>query len=682
MSSVVIRLALRNVRHFSRDYLIYFLTLTIAVSLFYCFNASGSMSLLAGAEDLPDTVPDILDNLSLIMGRLSILNAFILGFLVLYANQFLITRRRQEFGTYHVLGMKRSSMSVILILETMIIGALSLIMGILLGILLSQLVCTFTASLFVVHVRYHFVFSPHALLITLISFTTISLITVIFNTLILSQSRLTTLLYGAQHIPRFAFNRLRSALLILFAALMMLAGGWALMLSADTLLSQRMALATFLMIAGTLLFFLAISALLSVFFRRSRIFCYRALNCFILRQITLRLHTGYLSVSIICIMLFLSITTMTAGLSVNNTLNSEIGSLTPYSFSLIHPYTLMGERDAFSYRRFEQEIRKLQLPDDKILYQRFFHTFASEFTYPRLCDLMETMDIDVPLDLRMLDAPLEIMPLSDYNQLRADHGMTKLDLQPGNVILCASNSRFSSLMSELAMHQPHIMVFGHTMQMLPNAQAALRPSTASFARDSDAAFLVISDVLIPADAENFCDYWNVQLKAYVSTQHFSKIVDDALWKDGRYQLTMQGAYTENSDQVHENSVGTSVIYTYLGLYTGIILLIASSVVISLQQLSMNQNTRSSYQILRRMGAGEEMMRHAVLLQNLTCFILPLSLAVIHSVFGIIFIHSIVSQLGRGHIFISTIEAFGIFLLIYLLYFFITYIGSRSMMENR
>ena len=150
------------------------------------------------------------------MGRLSILNAFILGFLVLYANQFLITRRRQEFGTYHVLGMKRSSMSVILILETMIIGALSLIMGILLGILLSQLVCTFTASLFVVHVRYHFVFSPHALLITLISFTTISLITVIFNTLILSQSRLTTLLYGAQHIPRFAFNRLRSALLISF----------------------------------------------------------------------------------------------------------------------------------------------------------------------------------------------------------------------------------------------------------------------------------------------------------------------------------------------------------------------------------------------------------------------------------------------------------------------------------
>ena len=295
---------------------------------------------------------------------------------------------------------------------------------------------------------------------------------------------------------------------------------------------------------------------------------------------------------------------------------------------------------------------------------------------------METMDIDVPLDLRMLDAPLEIMPLSDYNQLRADHGMTKLDLQPGNVILCASNSRFSSLMSELAMHQPHIMVFGHTMQMLPNVQAALRPSTASFARDSDAAFLVISDVLIPADAENFCDYWNVQLKAYVSTQHFSKIVDDALWKDGRYQLTMQGAYTENSDQVHENSVGTSVIYTYLGLYTGIILLIASSVVISLQQLSMTQNTRSSYQILRRMGAGEEMMRHAVLLQNLTCFILPLSLAVIHSVFGIIFIHSIVSQLGRGHIFISTIEAFGIFLLIYLLYFFITYIGSRSMMENR
>ena len=113
-----------------------------------------------------------------------------------------------------------------------------------------------------------------------------------------------------------------------------------------------------------------------------------------------------------------------------------------------------------------------------------------------------------------------------------------------------------------------------------------------------------------------------------------------------YQLTMQGAYTENSDQVHEDSVGTSVIYTYLGLYTGIILLIASSVVISLQQLSMTQNSRTSYEILRRLGASEKMTRHAILLQNLTYFILPLSLALIHSIFGICFIYGIGFTAGQ------------------------------------
>lgn len=679
---MLIRLALRNVRHFSRDYLIYFLTLTIAVSLFYCFNASGSMGLLTDVEELPDTIPGILDNLSQIMGKLSILNAFILGFLVLYANQFLITRRRQEFGIYHVLGMKRSSMSLILLLETMIIGIISLIMGLLLGILLSQLICTFTASLFVVHVRYHFIFSLKALLITLFSFSTIYLITIIFNTLILSQSRLTSLLYGYARFPHLSATRLRTALFFLLGALLSLAAGWFILMHEDDLFSIPMGLAALLLIIGSLLFFLAVSAALFVFFHRSRIFCYRALNCFILRQITIRLRTGYLSVSIICIMLFLSITTLTAGLSVNNTLNSEIGSLTPYSFSLIHRYDLMGETDDFSHRRFEREIRQLELPEKKILYQRFFHTFASEFTFPRLCALMESLDVNVPWELRQLDEPLEIMPLSYYNQLREDHGLSRVTLQPGETILCSSNSRFSALMQELALHQPHIMVFGHTMQILPAAQTTLRPCTASSASDSDAAFLVVSDALIPISAESYCDYWNVELKAYVPTQRFAQMVDEALWADGEYQLTMQGAYTENSDQVHEDSVGTSVIYTYLGLYTGIILLIASSVVISLQQLSMTQNRRTSYEILRRLGASEKMTRHAILLQNLTYFILPLSLALIHSIFGICFIYGIVSQLGKGHILISVFEALGIFAIIYLLYFLITYIGSRAMTENR
>ena len=271
MSSVLIRLALRNVRHFSRDYLIYFLTLTIAVSLFYCFNASGSMGLLTDVEELPDTIPGI-------MGKLSILNAFILGFLVLYANQFLITRRRQEFGIYHVLGMKRSSMSLILLLETMIIGIISLIMGLLLGILLSQLICTFTASLFVVHVRYHFIFSLKALLITLFSFSTIYLITIIFNTLILSQSRLTSLLYGYARFPHLSATRLRTALFFLLGALLSLAAGWFILMHEDDLFSIPMGLAALLLIIGSLLFFLAVSAALFVFFHRSRIFCYRALN--------------------------------------------------------------------------------------------------------------------------------------------------------------------------------------------------------------------------------------------------------------------------------------------------------------------------------------------------------------------------------------------------------------------
>ena len=91
------------------------------------------------------------------MSLLSVFVTVVLAFLILYANNFLIRRRKRELGIYTLLGMPKGKISKILVYETLIIGIISLITGMLFGILLSQALTAVTASMFEVSLNYHFV---------------------------------------------------------------------------------------------------------------------------------------------------------------------------------------------------------------------------------------------------------------------------------------------------------------------------------------------------------------------------------------------------------------------------------------------------------------------------------------------------------------------------------------------
>ena len=101
------KMAFNNVKKSFKDYTVYFLTLTFAVCIFYSFNSINSQSILS---ELNEGQAQYIDMLNQMMSILSVGVSVILGALIIYATNFLIKRRKKEFGLYMILGMKKRSM--------------------------------------------------------------------------------------------------------------------------------------------------------------------------------------------------------------------------------------------------------------------------------------------------------------------------------------------------------------------------------------------------------------------------------------------------------------------------------------------------------------------------------------------------------------------------------------------
>ena len=162
-----------------RDYLIYFLTLTLSVSLFYAFN---SISDQPAFSNMGMTGTLLYRQLGIMLSTLSTMIAVVLAFLILYANQFLLKRRKKELGVYMMLGMKKGRISRLFAGETLCVGIIALGTGLLLGFFFSQGFSLIALRLFAINLeKFRIVFSAGALRQTVLCFTIIFFIVMLFN---------------------------------------------------------------------------------------------------------------------------------------------------------------------------------------------------------------------------------------------------------------------------------------------------------------------------------------------------------------------------------------------------------------------------------------------------------------------------------------------------------------------
>ena len=190
------KIALGNVRRASKDYLVYLLTLTLAVTVFYAFNTISLQVDIAGVTKqnagMGETLGGLISGLTIFLG-------FVMGFLMVYANNFIMKRRKKEFGLYQVLGMSRGQVARIMALETFFVSLVSLVLGIILGVGLSQLMVFFTASLFKTQIAdFHFFFSFGSFMLTVGCLVAIFLVTLVFNLRVVARTKIIDLMSASR----------------------------------------------------------------------------------------------------------------------------------------------------------------------------------------------------------------------------------------------------------------------------------------------------------------------------------------------------------------------------------------------------------------------------------------------------------------------------------------------------
>ena len=669
---MLFKLALRNVKSSYKDFSIFFLTLTFSVALFYTFNSFGQQQVMLDVSSMQKTM---LETLELMMSIISVAVAVVCAFLILYANNFLIKRRKKELGLYMLLGMNESKISKIILLETAFIGIFSLFSGLIFGYLLSQLVVFLTASILAVTVNYHFVFSIQATLYTVFSYLIIFLVVMIFNTGNIRRFKLIDLLNAGRKNQELKLKNPVISILLFIVSLGIL--GFTYWLGLEKGVSSLLQIVIAGSI-GTYLFFFSLSGFLLQFLKGRKSLYYRNLNMFTLRQIQSNINHNFISIGTICLMLLLSIGALTTGFSLNTALSEILEPIREYQISISH-IAIAGE---------QYDVKKmLDLDGSKIEYEHSYTEYYSDIKYAELVALSN--DSTIVVDPGFDELPIYMVSLSDQNEMHKAYGLKPIELEKGHFMIVTKEgyldiAKFLDLLEGKISVYDKELTYGGGILQSENVRAGLINYLGIniIVNDEDipeglpGTAYVSYNLVNESEEEMIAEGINNAAIAYNQT-----VEEEFFNSNGG--ITNEYIMAVTSADIKEMVVSVILIFTYVGLYLGVIFVISSVVVLALQQLSQANENQNRYLVLTKIGASKKMMDRSILLQIVIYFVLPLVLAAIHAVFGVKVVLDVFElNLGLTSLLQPTLLCATVIAVIYFGYFIITVQSSKRIAYSR
>lgn len=667
------KMSIRNVKRSFKDYVIYFLTLTFAVCIFYSFNSISSQKAMM---DVTNSKAKIIQMLSKIISMTSVFVSIILGFLIIYANNFLIKRRKREIGLYMTLGMGKRKISYLLIKETFLIGLLSLGFGLIAGVVVSQGLSLFTSKLFEVNVsKFNFVFSPSAAIKTSLYFGIIFILVMIFNTLVISKYKLIDLLRAGRKNESIKIKSTKVSFLLFLLSIILIGVAYLIILKFgfDNGISY-VQVSVILGIVGTVLLFLSLSGFLINALEKSEKFYLRNLNMFVLRQINSKVNTTYISMSVISLMLFLTITLLSTGVSFKNSLQTTLKNNTPYDVTF------------YSFSTEDEEITNISKSLDKIGldYNNTFREYLSYNLYTSDEGIKQYIynygNDKVKKNLDFYDKNLDCIAISDYNKLRAMAGESTFNPQKDEVILISNVNDYDKAVNKFIENNKTIRISNNDYRIIN--EKALKDNLETSALATKFMVAVLPDEVVK-DMEISTTYLSGNYKEK-SEKIENEIYDVfAGFTTRKYSYDEYGfVLGETRDMAYDASVGMSVTVMYIGIYLGVIFLISSTAILALQQLSEASDNIERYEVLKKIGTSSKNINKAVFSQVFIYFMMPLTIAIIHSIVGIIVASKVISMFGASSILVSAIITAIIIIMVYGGYFLTTYVGYKNIIKVR
>lgn len=662
------KLSISNIKKSFKDYAIYFITLILGVCIFYLFNSMDSQTAnIAFSSNQNEMIQLLVELLSYV----SIFVSLILGFLIIYASRFLIKKRNKEFGIYMTLGMSKRKISTLLLIETFIIGLISLIVGLGLGVVLSQVTSIFVANMFEADMsKYTFTFSSSALLKTIMYFGIIYFVVMIFNTFIINKNKLINLLQANRKQEKIKIKNPIISIILFIISICLL--GYAYYLVTDGFGDffngkevSMMLLPISMGMVGTVLFYYSVAGMFLKLISKIKNTYYKGLNTFIYKQISSKINTMVISISFICIMLFFTLCLLSSAFTIKEYFNKSLNTLCPVDYELVefevNTNSILDDLDINSI---------VDSKDVLKVYEYYDINFTGEAS-------LGTENINYLKEyypyINYEDSLVEIMKISDYNKMAKLLDLEEINLKL-NEYAIINNYEKNIYQGSLDFNN-EIDIFGN--HLIKGYDKVIEGFNKVGGTASNIGFFVVNDDIISNDYLSR----NVLLFGNYNTS------DDSIKLDNDKKLEnvfndYKSITLDTKNNVKENSSGLTAIVTFIGLYLGIIFLISSAAILSLKELSDSLDDRNKYRMLRQIGAEEKEINSALFKQSLLFFIMPLSLAIIHTIFGLKFCQFILSSLGITSMTKGFIETLIFLIIIYGIYFIITYLCSKNIIKER
>lgn len=659
------KIAFKNVKKSFKDYTIYFFTLMLAVCIFYTFNSIESQKAMS---ELTSSGESYVDILSKVISYVSVFIAFILGSLILYANNFLVKKRNKELGIYMTLGMSKNKISKILILETIIVGILSLISGLILGLIFSQGLSILVVKLFGLKMStYSFVISGKAMIKTVLYFGIMFLLVMIFNSFVISKYQIIDLLTVGRKTEEVKFKSNIVYLITFILCVISLVTAYKLILEVGLLgiKDKKFLISILLGVVGTFLFFFSLSGFILYIVNKNKKIYFKGLNIFIVKQINSKVNTNFISMSVICLMLFMTIGMLSTGFSFKNAIESGLKDSTPYDASA-NLYIGEGEKANDIQKSLEYIGVKFN-KEDKVVY---YDLYTDNKT------ISEALNLNA--NMRSI---MNYMKLSDYNKIRALDNQNAIELNKYEVLITSNYANTLEAIQNYVKNNDSIKIENKSYK-IKNKKVIEENLKTNFMKNNMITVIVNDDVcdnmtLISSNINvNFVGEGKEKRESDFTNKIYSyKTTDTDYDKIG---FVLGASRTE----IYESNKGMTTIVLFIGIYIGIVFLISSMAVLALQQLSEASDSIDRYKSLKRLGASGKDINKTIFIQTLVYFSLPVILAFIHSVIGIKVANDFVSVYNKPDIMGSSLITAVIFMIVYIIYFYITYSGYKNIVKNK
>lgn len=637
------KLAVTNLKKNGKTYIPYLLTCVLTIMMFYVMNAIGNnpgILKMRGAGSL-----------KMILSWAVAITWIFSAMFLFYTNSFLIKQRKKEFGLYQVLGMDKGNLSKMMVWETLITCFTALTAGLLLGLLLGKLM--FLVFLKIIHygVPLEFAVLPKSLAATVILFTAVFLVTLLFNLIQVRSANPIELLQGGNK----GEKEPRTKWLLALCGLAALSTGYYLAQTTD---SPAAAINTFfvaviLVIIGTYMLFTAGSIVCLKILKKNRTFYYQLRHFTSVSGLIYRMKQNAVGLANICILSTVVLVLISVTVSLYAGMEDIMHARFPTDLN-VELYNTDEMKQKQAEEIVTEELKQANLKQTEL----------TSFQYGNLTFALDKENNSLLTDVNQTDKVIEmddyravkLIPLADYNRWEGK----EVVLEEGQILLCAPKDKLNLHSFKIGEDNFEVKQILEDMKLAGDDNVKAMKTLYVVMNSSD----TISNLMGKYGYEGnnklrYTYYFNLE-----GNQEYQQGVIESI--ESRLQAEIPESWTEYRAAYQQEFYEMYGGFLFLGIFVGTLFLMATVLIIYYKQISEGYDDRGRYQIMQKVGMSHAEVKKSIRSQVLIVFFLPLAAAVLHVAVAFKVVKKLLLMLNLGNdqltlwCTVGTIAVFSIF----------------------